>query len=65
METLWDKIAGSKAKFWQLYAVKGGIIYIKASVPAARHELLIKERDLITELNKNFDKPWVKQISIV
>ena len=64
LETLWDKLAGAKAKFWQLYAVKGGIIYVKAAVPAARHELLIKESELIKELNKNFDKPWIKQISI-
>ena len=65
LETLWDKTAGNKAKFWQLYSVKGGIIYVKVNVMAARHELLIKERELIKELNKNFDKPWIKQISIV
>ena len=65
LEKLWEKLAGGKAKFWQLYAVKSGIIYIKVDVMAARHELLIKERELIKELNKNFDKPWIKQISIV
>ena len=65
LETLWDKLAGSKARFWQIYAVKGGIIYIKVDIMAARHDLLVKERELVKELNKNFDKPWIKQISII
>ena len=65
LENLWDKAVGNKAKFWQLYAVKGGVVYVKANIPAARHELLLKEKELIKELNKNFDKPWIKQLSIV
>ena len=65
LENLWEKSAGNKAKFWQLYAVKAGVIYIKATVPAARHELLLKEKQLIKSLNENFDKPWIRQISIL
>jgi len=65
LDNLWQQKTGNKAKFWQLHAAKAGIIYVKVNVPAARHELLLKEKQLIKELNANFDKPWIKTISIV
>ncbi|MDR0953680.1 MAG: DUF721 domain-containing protein [Elusimicrobiota bacterium] len=65
LENIWEKTLGSKAKFWVLDAVKGGTIYVKVKVTAARHELLLKEKIIVKELNKHFDKPWIKQISIV
>lgn len=65
LENLWEKHTGGRSRFWQLYAVKGGIIYVKAAAPAARQELMLKEKELIRELNKSFDKPWIKSISAV
>ena len=65
LDNLWEKVTGSKAKFWQLYAVKGSTIFVTVKVMAARHELLLKEKTLIKELNKSFDKPWIRKISIV
>lgn len=65
LDNIWEKVTGSKAKFWNLYAVKGSTIYVKVTVMAARHELLLKEKTLIKELNKSFDKAWIKKISIV
>jgi hypothetical protein len=65
LDNLWEKTTGSKAKFWQLYAVKGSTIFVQVRVMAARHELLLKEKIIIKELNKNFDKPWIRKISIV
>jgi hypothetical protein len=65
LESLWEKQTGAKARFWRLDAVKEGTIYIKVNVMAARHELKLKEKDLIKELNKSFDKPWIEKISIL
>ncbi|MDR1941175.1 MAG: DUF721 domain-containing protein [Endomicrobium sp.] len=65
LDNLWEKIAGGKAKYWQVYAVKGGTIYVKTTATAAKHELLLTEKQLIKELNKNFDKPWIKSISVI
>jgi hypothetical protein len=64
LDNLWEKVTGSRAKFWNLYAVKGNTVFVKVKVMAARHELLLKEKELIKELNKNFEKPWIKKISI-
>jgi hypothetical protein len=65
LESLWENKTGGKSRFWRLYAVKGGVIYVKTAAPAARQELMLKEKELIRELNKNFDRPWIKQISAV
>lgn len=67
LESFWLSVTAGKAKFWVLYGanIKTGTIFVKVNVMAARHELLLKEAQLITELNKNFDKPWIKKISIV
>jgi hypothetical protein len=65
LESLWAKTAGSKTRYWQLYAVKVGTVFVEVKVIAARHELLLKEKQLISELNKNFEKPWIKKISII
>ena len=65
LENVWARVTASKGKFWQLYAVKGSTIFVKVNVMAARHELLLKEKQLIEELNKSFDKPWIKKISIM
>ncbi|MDR0646329.1 MAG: DUF721 domain-containing protein [Elusimicrobiota bacterium] len=65
LDNLWEKVVGSKAKYWKLYAVKGGTLYVKTAATAAKHELLLTEKQIIRELNKSFDKPWIKSISAV
>lgn len=65
LESLWDKATAGRAKFWELYAVKGNILVVKVRSSAAKQELMLKQKDLIKELNKNFDKAWIKQISII
>lgn len=65
LESVWAGVTAGKAKFWELYAVKGSTVFVKVNVMAARHELLLKEQQLITELNKRFQKPWIKKISII
>jgi hypothetical protein len=65
LDNLWEKVAGGKAKYWKIDAVKGGMIYVKTTAPAAKHELLLMEKQIIKELNKSFDRPWIKSISAV
>jgi hypothetical protein len=65
LDNLWEKVVGGKAKYWKLHAVKGGTIYVKTAATAAKHELLLTEKQIIRELNKSFDKPWIKSISAV
>ena len=65
LDVLWNKVLGRKADYWVLDSVKGGSIYVKVTVMAARHELKLKEKEIIKELNKNFNTPWIKQIFIM
>lgn len=65
LEVVWNNVLGSKAKYWVLDAVKGGTVYVKVNVMTARHELKLREKEIIRELNKNFDKPWINQIFVI
>ena len=53
LETIWNKVVGSKAKFWQLYAVQKNTIFVKVKVISARQELLLNKESIIKELNKH------------
>ena len=64
LEDIWNKTLGSKAKFWQLYAVQKNTIFVKVKVVSARQELLLNKENIIKELNKNFQRAWIKEISI-
>ena len=64
LDNIWNIVLKNKAKFWELDAVQGGIIYVKVKSSPARHELLLKEKEIIQELNKKFNKPWIKKILI-
>ena len=65
LEAVWIKVLGKKADYWILDSVKEGTVYVKVTVMAARHELKLKEKEIIKELNKNFKTPWIKQIFII
>ena len=65
LENIWEKSLGTNAKYWDIDAVQGGTIYVKVKVMAARHELKLKEKEIIRELNKNFDRAWIKRILII
>jgi len=64
LDNIWNIVLKNKAKFWELDSVKGGIIFVKVKSSPARHELLLKEKEIIKELNKKFNKPWIKKILI-
>ena len=65
LETVWNNDLGSRAKYWVLDAVKEGTVYVKVNVMTARHELKLKEKEIIKEPNKNLEKPWIKRISVI
>lgn len=65
LEHVWAKLVGEKEKFWKLSAVKGGILYVSVRLSVARSELTGRRENLIRELNKHFDKPWIEKIEIV
>lgn len=65
LEKIWDKVLGSKAKFWQIDSVQKGTIFVKVKVVAARQELLLNRENIIKELNKYFQRAWIKEISII
>ena len=64
LDNLWTALLKNRAKFWELDSVQGGTIFVKVKSSPARHELLLKEKELIKELNKRFSKPWIKKILI-
>ena len=65
LEKIWDKVVGSKSKFWQLDAVQKDTIFVKVKVVSARQELLLNKAVIIKELNKYFQRAWIKEISII
>lgn len=65
LEAVWNKVLANKADYWVLDSVKNGNIYVKVKIMAARHELKLKEKEIISQLNKNFKKPWIQQIFII
>ena len=65
LEKVWDNVVGSKGKFWKLDSVQKNTLFVKVKVVAARQELLLNREMLIKELNKHFQRAWIKEISII
>ena len=64
LDYVWNIVVGKKAVFWQLTAVQDGNLFVKVKVSVAKNELTGRRRELIKELNKHFEKPWIKHIEI-
>ena len=64
LEHVWTQLVGNKAKFWVLHAVQNDTLYVKVRVAVAKNELVARRVELMSELNKHFDKPWIKRIEI-
>lgn len=65
LDHVWDHLIGDKKRFWKLTGVKGSCIYVSVKLSVAKNELVSRREMLIKELNKHFDKPWIKKIEIV
>ncbi len=64
LDHVWTQLVGNKGKFWILKAVQNDTLYVQVKVSVARNELIAKKQQLITEMNKHFDTPWIKKIEI-
>lgn len=62
---VWEKLIGNKSRFWVLQAVKKDTLYVQVKASVAKNELTGKKRELIRELNKHFESPWIKHIEII
>ena len=65
LDYVWEKLVGNKSRFWVLQAVKKDTLYVQVKVSVAKNELTGKRRELIRELNKYFETPWIKHIEII
>ena len=65
LDHVWTQLIGKKERFWKLTAVKANTLYVKVTLAVAKNELISRRETLINELNKYFDKPWIKKIEIV
>lgn len=64
LNSVWAKKIGFLANHCQLLAVKKGSIIIKAFSPAAAQELTMRSPRLIRDLNKYFNRPWIRFIKV-
>ena len=64
LDHAWKKLVGTKENFWKLAGVKGSTLYVSVRLSVARNELITCRSGLIKELNKYFEKPWIKKIEI-
>ncbi len=65
LDHVWGKLIGNKEKFWKLVAVKENTLYVDVKLAVAKNELIARRENLINELNKYFNQPWIKKIEIV
>lgn len=65
LDYVWGKLVGTKSRFWVLKAVKKDTLYVQVKASVAKNELNARKKQLITELNKHFDRAWIKQIEII
>lgn len=61
---VWNELVGNKGRFWVLTAVQGGTLFVQVKISVAKNELIARRQQLITELNKHFERPWIKKIEI-
>lgn len=64
LEYTWDHLVGNKKKFWILKAVQGDCLFVETKAAVAKNELIARREQLIKELNKYFETPWIKKIDV-
>ena len=65
LDHIWKRLVGDKERFWNLLAVQNGCLLVSVKLSVARNELIGCRQNLVKEINKHFDKPWIKKIEIV
>lgn len=65
LDYVWGQLIGNKSRFWVLQAVKKDTLYVQVKASVAKNELTGRRREIIRELNKHFESPWIKHIEII
>ncbi len=65
LDYVWGQLIGNKSRFWVLQAVKKDTLYVQVKASVAKNELIGRRREIIRELNKHFESPWIKHIEII
>ena len=63
---VWDDVVGAKvSENTTPEKVEAGTLYIKASNPTWRQELMFKKEDILKKLNKKLGKKTIKEIKFI
>ena len=63
---VWDDVVGAKvSENTTPEKVEAGTLYIKASNPTWRQELVFKKEDIIKKLNKKLGEKTIKEIKFI
>lgn len=65
LDYVWKQQVGAKARFWVLKAVQKDTLFVQVRASVAKNELQARQSQLIRELNKAFDTPWIKRIKTI
>ena len=64
VSALWQKELGHLSGHWELVGFKQGTLYVKPRSAAAAQELQLRGAGIARNLNKYFNRPWIKAIKI-
>tara|TARA_B100000470_G_scaffold214480_1_gene195856 strand:- start:2427 stop:2702 length:276 start_codon:yes stop_codon:yes gene_type:complete len=63
---VWDDVVGAKvSENTTPEKVEGGTLYIKASNPTWRQELMFKKEEILKKLNKKLGEKIIKEIKFI
>ena len=63
---IWKEVVGEKvSQNTEPEKVESGTLYVKASSPSWRQELVFKKTDIIKKLNKELGKNTIKEITFI
>lgn len=65
LDHVWTQLVGNNARFWKLEAVKGNNLMVRVRVSVAKNQLNGQREQLVKEINKHFEKPWIDRIEII
>jgi len=65
LDRVWERLYGHRVRLWKLDGVQGGTLYVKTSSPAAAQELRMMAPAMIKELNKHFQRAWIRILKAV
>ena len=63
---VWDDVVGAKvSEYTTPEKVEAGTLYIKASNPTWRQELMFKKEEILKKLNKKLGEKTIKEIKFI